>query len=259
MESPASINIDGLRADQVQTANFDNLITPSVIDELACKISAKLVLSNQKPVIDEIASKIAAKIVLANCAQKEKEKNNSGEFWIASDKFWICEPCLFHSNSKSVPAKLKKGRRGNFGYVGKTGKKSKINANKNTHLQKPLHKWCVRKYQKEIENKTAFDRRNELAGKKIIRNALFCFMHSLRSTAFVAINMKDFLSEKDFGSDQYNYATKNDSKSEIFRLRNVVFEVFTDKMQKFFAKNVNDIAVTLDKVTVQRTGYLIAK
>ena len=151
------------------------------------------------------------------------------------------------SNSKSVPAKLRKGRRGNFGYVGKTGKTSKIIANKNIHLQKPLHKWCVRKYQKEIENKTAIDRRNELAGKKIIRNALFCFMQSLGSAAFVALNMKDFLSEKGFGSDQYHYATKNDYKSEFFRLRNVVFEVFTDKMQKFFAKNVNDIAVTLDK------------
>ena len=87
MESPESVNIDGIKETQVQTANFENLITPSVIDELACKISAKLVLDNQKPLIEEIASKIATKIVLATCAQKEKEKNDSGEFWIASDNF----------------------------------------------------------------------------------------------------------------------------------------------------------------------------
>ena len=60
LESPESVNIDGIKETQVQTANFENLITPSVIDELACKISAKLVLDNQKPLIDEIASKIAA-------------------------------------------------------------------------------------------------------------------------------------------------------------------------------------------------------
>ena len=60
---------------------------------------------------------------------------------------------------------------------------------------------------------------------------------------------EDFLSEKDLGLEFYNIATKNDSRSQFFRLRTIVFDIITDKIQKFFAEHVSNIAVTLDKVT----------
>ena len=62
LESPESVNIDGIKETQFQTANFENLITPSVIDEMAFKISAKHVLDNQKPVIDEMQVKLLLKL-----------------------------------------------------------------------------------------------------------------------------------------------------------------------------------------------------
>ena len=51
--------------------------------------------------------------------------------------------------------------------------------------------------------------------------------------------------------------TKNDSHSEFFKLRNVIFDIVSDKTKKFFAEKVRDIAVTLDKVTVNSTSYTV--
>ena len=63
----------------------------------------------------------------------------------------------------------------------------------------------------------------------------------------MALNMKDFLAEEDFGSELFNIATQNNSKAEFFRLRNVIFDVVTKQTHKFFEENIKDIAVTLDK------------
>ena len=146
-----------------------------------------------------------------------------------------------------MPDHLKHLKRGCFGYVGKTGKKSMIKASKGRHLKSSLHKWCVQEYLKVAERKIAADRRNDLAGKKIVRNALFCFKQSLSSADFMALNMKDFLAEEEFGSELFNIATQNNSKAEFFRLRNVIFDVLTKETHKFFEENIKDIAVTLDK------------
>ena len=206
-----------------------------------------VIAQKSNEVIDELASKIAMKIVLAEEAQKKKQIETSEEFWIDSDEFWICNPCLCHSSSKNVPDHLSGLKRGCFGYVGKTGKKSMIKSSKERHLKSSLHKWCVQEYLKVAERKIAADRRNDLAGKKIVRNALFCFKQSLSSADFMALNMKDFLAEEDFGSELFNIATQNNSKAEFFRLRNVIFDVVTKETHKFFEENIKDIAVTLDK------------
>ena len=194
-------------------------------------------------------------MLLANQKEKEKLDTNYEEFWMDSDKFWICNPCLFQSKSIRVPKHLSKLRRGKFGYVGKSGKKSDIIDSKKTHENSvSLHKWCVQEYQKEIENKTETDRRNDLAGKKIVRNALFCFQESLGSKAFVRLNMKDFLAEEDLGLKLYNIATKNDSKKQFFWLRNVVFDVFTKHVKMFFDEHVKYFSVTLDKGQLNSEG-----
>ena len=188
--------------------------------------------------IDLLACKITAKLVIANEEKKRKEITitESNEFWIDSDEFWICNPCLCHSSSKNMPDHLKHLKRGCFGYVGKTGKKSMIKASKGRHLKSSLHKWCVQEYLKVAERKIAADRRNDLAGKKIVRNALFCFKQSLSSADFMALNMKDFLAEEEFGSELFNIATQNNSKAEFFRLRNVIFDVVTKQTHKFLKK-----------------------
>ena len=68
------------------------------------------------------------------------------------------------------------------------------------------------------------------------------------SEDFLALNEKDFLAELDLGNEIVNCATKKDSRSQYFQLRNEVFEILDKKTQKFFEK-IQNIAVTLDKVT----------
>ena len=84
-----------------------------------------------------------------------------------------------HSTSISVPKQLLSGKRGNFGYVEKGGKGYLVEAVKSRHCDKPLHIWCVKEFEKKEEKRIQQFRRNELAGKKIIRNALLCFKRSL--------------------------------------------------------------------------------
>jgi hypothetical protein len=67
----------------------------------------------------------------------------------------------------------------------------------------------------------------------------------------LALNEKDFLAEKDIGNKIFNIATKNDSRAQYFKTRGEVFELLSKKTKQFFEK-IEDIAVTLDKVTVQR-------
>jgi hypothetical protein len=171
---------DSTKVNQDHALQVENMSELEKIDLLACKITAKLVIANEEKKRKEIAI------------------TESNEFWIDSDEFWICNPCLCHSSSKNVPDHLSTLKRGCFGYVGKTGKKSMIKASKERHLKSSLHKWCVQEYLKVAERKIAADRRNDLAGKKIVRNALFCFKQSLSSADFMALNMKDFLAEEEF-------------------------------------------------------------
>ena len=93
-----------------------------------------------------------------------------------------------------------------------------------------------------------------MAAKKIVRNALICFKRSWGAEDFVALNAKDFLAERDTGS--YNNATQNDSRSEFFRLRPIIYDIVTQKTKLFFA-DVENISVTLDKVTCQRVSYTV--
>ena len=65
------------------------------------------------------------------------------------------------------------------------------------------------------------------------------------------------MAEKDFGSEFYNIATKDDSKNEFFRLKNIIFDSVTEKNKLFFKENVQNISVTLDKVTVKRRSYTV--
>ena len=183
------------------------------------------------------------------------KNENSQDFWVEEDDVWICNPCLFNSKSKNVPKKLLPGRSGTFGFVSKSAA-NKITRNKSRHIESKLHEWCVYESQKESETKSLNDRRNEIAGTKIVRNALLCFIRGYGSDDFLLMNLKDYLAEKDLGSKLYNIATKNDSKIQFFRQRNVIFEALTAKTKNLF-KDIRDIAVTLDKVTVQRSSYTV--
>ena len=56
-------------------------------------------------------------------------------------------------------------------------------------------------------------------------------------------------------------ATKNNSQTAFYDIRDVVFDSVSEKIQEWFRKRgegeVREISVTLDKVTVQRTSYTV--
>ena len=187
--------------------------------------------------------------------KKEKDLNDCQSFWIESDKYWICNPCLLHSQSKNVPRYLASGRKGTFGFVSNTGQNCLIVACKKRHTDSLLHAWCIKEYQNESEWKASNDKKNEIAAKRIIRNVLLCFKRSWGSEDFIALNAKNFLDDKDLGIS-YS-ATKNDSRKEFFRLRRVIFDILDEKTRHFFSENISNIAVTLDKVTVHRTSFTV--
>lgn len=145
-------------------------------------------------------------------------------------------------------------RRGNFGYVTKIGQPQLIKNSKTAHCENPLHEWCANKSPQEAEEKQSVDKKNKLAAKKVIRNALLCFLRSWGAQDFVALNAKDFLAEND--SEYFNHATKGDSASEFFRLREVIFHIVSTKTKDFF-REIEDVAVTLDKVTVHKQSFTV--
>ena len=53
--------------------------------------------------------------------------------------------------------------------------------------------------------------------------------------------------------------TKNNSSDAYFKIRDIVFEVLTEDTKKWFSETgrgqIEEISVTLDKVTIQRTSY----
>ena len=180
----------------------------------------------------------------AEKSQKKIELDESKDYWVEDEQFWICNACFFHS--KSPPGPLLVHKKGNFGYVSKKQKPSNIKTGKKEHCENKLHEWCVDEFEKKEEKKIADKIKNEIVGKKIIRNALLCFKRSLGSEDFLALNEKDFLAEKDIGNKIFNIATKNDSRAQYFKMRGEVFELLSKKTKQFF-ETIEDIAVTLDK------------
>ena len=220
-----------------------NLASPEFIELLAEKIAQKVIEANQKKTVQD-------------------DDDDFNKFWIESDNYWVCNPCLFNSKRTDIPKQLISKKVGNFGYVVKNrdkstsiDSKSNINMAKKRHCESALHHWCVEEFKKKSQENESSQRKNEIVAKKVIRNALFCFKRSGGAEDFLALNAKDFLAEKDVGS--FNIATKNDSTTEFFRLRNVIFDIMTEKTKQFFSSNVQDIAVTLDKVTVNRTSFTV--
>ena len=182
----------------------------------------------------------------AEKSQKKIELDESKDYWVEDEHFWICNACFFHSKCKSMPGPLLAHKKGNFGYVSKKQKPSHIKTGKKEHCDNKLHEWCVDEFEKKEEKKIADKIKNEIVGKKIVRNALLCFKRSLGSEDFLALNEKDFLAEKDIGNKIFNIATKNDSRAQYFKMRGEVFELLSKKTKQFFEK-IEDIAVTLDK------------
>jgi hypothetical protein len=119
------------------------------------------------------------------------------------------------------------------------------------HEQTNLHIWCTMKEKKEAVQDKNFENRNEEAGLQVVRTAIKTMKRGGGSM--------DFMADLDLLSltPGVIYAVKNNSRTMYFDLRDSTFEVVTPMMQKFFRENVNNITVSLDKVTVHHTSYTV--
>ena len=195
----------------------------------------------------EIAIQVRNSIIGILDKKKEAAKPDStnDKFWQEHDDYYICTPCAIHHKRIDVPDDMKPSIKANFGIIKKSENKKKfhVKLSKRDHNKLGLHGWCVLQYENQKKEKNSYEQSNVEAGKKVIKNALYCLQNSLSARNFVGLNAKDYTCYLE------NPATKNDSEKEFYKLRDIIFEALSEKTIRFFQENVKQISVTLDKVT----------
>ena len=214
--------------------------------------------SNKEEFVNEgeSLSKIIAKRTVELINQKEETKKrvkDAEESWEEQgDGTIVCKSCRAQALNKNCPSYLRgvpKGTIGIFNYTrARNTRKSMVE-----HLSHPYHLWAVdqeKKAQLEREDKKE---KNRKAGEMIVTNAIHCFKDaSSTSFDFVRLNNKDRLNEI-IGEA---FAFKNDGRQNYFLLRDVVFLKLSECVKNMIRKT-EVISVTLDKVTVSSTSYVV--
>ena len=222
--------------------------------------------------IEELSEQIANKTALKTMQMMKEEalqaelKNvKVEETWIDGDSMMICRPCAKYGDHEDVPKNYNRYRKGNFGTVekkthanGEMRPKWVIQRAVKSHIENELHIYCCMKEKKEEERDSDFEKQNKSAGRVTIRNIIKTLKRGGSSVDFQADNN---LFHLEASYQKIVVATKNDSCSSFYKTRDVVFDVVSEKVKSWFASRraheVEEIAVTLDKVTVQRTSYTV--
>ena len=212
--------------------------------------------------LEAFAEKVAEKIFLKFKEEEQRKLNeteNIEETWIEGDTMYQCRPCLKYSQSAFVPKRYFKFRKNNFGVLEKCKEnrtKWRLIQSMKNHNRNDLHIWCCAHEQKVNEEKFDFEEKNKEAGMTVIRNVIKALKHGQSSVDFLADNNHSHL---DAEGKNVTVATKNNSRDAFFKIRDIVFEAVSEKTKKWFSQGgggeIEDIAVTLDKVTVQRISY----
>ena len=223
-------------------------------------------------VIEKLTDKIAYKTALKTLEmlkiekeEIENEKVTVEETWIDGETVIICRPCLKFSTKDDVPTKLRRSRKGSYGMVdkmdpdGKPRQKKHITQAIKEHSVRELHIYCCARETEAETTKVNYEKNNKAAGRVTIRNVILKTLKRGGSSV-------DFQADNNLFHLESNYqdivvATKNDSSEAFFKVRDVVFDVVSEKVKDWFRQRgegeVEEVAVTLDKVTVQRTSYTV--
>lgn len=245
-DEPKHIEVDTSEVSHTPTLTSVN-IKQQVKEALLDLVDTPEIETFSEALSMNIASKVKTLV-----EEKEKADISTFQYWISTDKFEICEPCLRYSDHVDVPAHLKPKHKGQFGYILKNQAQKNINSSKRFHLNNELHVWCCVRKEKDEKEKVDNEIRSKKAGMMVIRNAVFCLKKGLSSQEFVELNVKDNLTE----DLKEKTATKNDSRAEFFGLRTAIHDKLTSKIKNMM-KNVKFITVTLDKVTIQRKSFMV--
>ena len=201
-------------------------------------------------------SKIIAKRTVELLNQKEENKRMVEEAeanWEEKeDGTIVCKSCRNHSMDQSCPSYLRRIPRGSIG-IFKCARPRDTRRCMREHLSHPFHVWAVEAGKKKREEEEEKMERNRKAGDMIVTNAVHCFKDaSATSVDFVRANNKDQLNE--LISDKF--AFKNDGRQHYFYLRDVVFLKLNESV-KDMVRKTKVISVTLDKVTVSSTSFMV--
>ena len=198
--------------------------------------------------IDRLAEKLSAAMKI----KEKKETSKVTECWISTDEVMICRPCQELSSSPEVPSVLRSSKPGNWGIVSNTQEKRKVLYAMMKHESTGLHQWCALQEGKKKDGDAQKEAKETEAGQLVIRNALFCLKKGLSSEDFVSLNSLNHL------TPGLNPAVKNNSRKAFFEIRTMIVEETKHFIKKLFcAPVIENIAVTLDKVTVGHVSFTV--
>lgn len=270
-------HVDGMEGDTSETKSEDKAgeekledseLNPNLTDQIKKALKGfKSELTDE--VIEQLSERIATKtaektvnLMKLEEAKKEMQAVKVDESWIEGDTMYSCRPCGVFSDSKDVPPGYAKYKRGHFGVVekfkgdGEKRRKSHVVQCLKEHTENSLHIYCCIREKKEEQEEKDFEKRNDHAARINVRNVIKTLKRGGSSVDFVAENNIFHLEAE---HQEMVVPVKNDSTASFFQTRDVVFEVVSEKTKAWFATGgkggVEEIAVTLDKVTIQRVSY----
>ena len=143
-----------------------------------------------------------------------------------------CRPCGIYSDLADVPAHFSQSRKGNFGVVekltrsGERRKKFHVRQTLKQHTENSLHIYCCIREKREEKDKDDFETENKDAARITIRNVVKTLKRGGSSVDFVCENNIFHLEAE---HQAITVATKNDSTAAFFQIRDVIFEVVSEK------------------------------
>ena len=253
-ENTENIAANILHENQNTEEAISTEIDPTInINANQIEVIVKQVLSSKttKEFTAQMSTEIAVQVrnsiigILEKKKEVAKPDSTNDKYWQEHDDYYICTPCAIHHKRSDAPDDLKPSVKANFGVIKKSENKKKfhLKQSKKDHNKLGLHGWCVLQYENQKKEDISYEQSNVEAGKKVIKNALYCLQNSLSARNFVGLNAKDYTCYLE------NPATKNVSEKEFYKLMDIIFEALSEKTIRFFQENVKQISVTLDKVT----------
>ena len=88
------------------------------------------------------------------------------------------------------------------------------------------------------------------AATMLVTNVIYCLKNSYSSLDYKKLCDKDQL------LPEVNFAKKNDGRQMFFAIKELIYEDLTERIVKII-EEVEDIAVTLDKVTIGTKSYTV--
>ena len=239
--------------DQATNSQF-GLNNTSLIDTIVTQILEKLSnrLGVSIPGEYDFSTEVARKVT-ESLKYNNMEENFQTEYppeWIETDKKFVCNSCALESKRFDVPKALKTFKRGNFGIVSKETPKEKQAQSKKGHQAIPLHIWCFKQSEYKKKLKLAVKEDDKKAATMIVTNVIYCVKNSHSSVEYKKLCDKDQL------LPEVNFAKQNDGQQMFFEIKDLIYDELTERIVKII-EDVDDLAVTLDKVTIGSKSYTV--